>query len=234
MRIMRQLITESLLMAMVAGIAGLVMAYWGARVLAALSPFEVVRSAGAGVDVGVLTFTLAVSAATSVIFGLVPALHATKIELADATRQGGTRSIIGGRAVRTRSVLVVSEVALAVVLLTGAGLLTKSLIALDRVALGFQPGNTLVMKATRHAVATGERRVFRQPVREDRDTTRRGGGRRHLHATRRFEHCGFWFAPPRSTAAAIRARSVPRRVHDADDRRAWELCGAGHSVEERP
>ena len=82
------------------------------------------------------------------LFGLVPALHASKVDLVDAVKQGGARSVVGGRMVRTRGVLVVSEIALAVVLLTGAGLLVKSLVALHNVDLGFQPENVLVMKAT--------------------------------------------------------------------------------------
>ena len=72
----------------------------------------------------------------------------SKVDLTDAFKQGGTRSVMGGRMVRTRGMLVVSEIALAVVLLTGAGLLMKSLVALHNVELGFQPENVLVMKAT--------------------------------------------------------------------------------------
>ena len=95
-----------------------------------------------------LAFTLGVTLVTSVLFGLVPALHASRVDLIDALKQEGARSVTGGRAIRTRGVLVVSEIALAVVLLTGAGLLMKSLMALHRVELGYQPANALVMKAT--------------------------------------------------------------------------------------
>ena len=147
-RIIRQLITESLLLALSPARAGMLLAYWGAHALVALTPADVVRLAGTGIDGGVLAFTLVVSIATSVLFGLVPALHASKVDLIDALKQGGTRSVIGGRAIRTRGLLVVSEIALAVVLLTGAGLLMKSLVALHNVELGFQPANVLVMKAT--------------------------------------------------------------------------------------
>jgi putative ABC transport system permease protein len=147
-RIVRQLITESLLLALIAGASGLLLAYWGARALLALTPADVVRLAPIGIDTGVLAFTLIVSIATSLLFGLVPAFHASKVDLVDALKQGGARSVIGGRAMRTRGVLVVSEIALAVVLLAGAGLLIKSLMALHDVDLGFQPSNVLVMKAT--------------------------------------------------------------------------------------
>ena len=146
-RIIRQLITESLLLALVAGAAGIVIANWGSKVLVALTPADVVRLSDAGIDRGVLVFTLAVSLVTSLLFGLVPALHASKVDLIDVLRYAGTRSVVGG-AGRTRGVLVVSEIALAVVLLTGAGLLVKSLVALRSVDLGFQPANVLVVKAT--------------------------------------------------------------------------------------
>ena len=114
----------------------------------ALSPADVVRLATIRMDWGVLAFTLGLSLATSVLFGLVPALHASKVDLIDVVKQGGARSGVGGRTVRIRGILVVAEVALAVVLLTGAGLLIKSLMALHRAELGFQPANVLVIKAT--------------------------------------------------------------------------------------
>ena len=147
-RIVRQLITESLLLALVAGAAGLMLAAWGVRVLTALTPADVVRLAGTGIDRGVLLFTLGVTIATSVLFGLIPALHASRVDLIDAIKQGGAGAVSGARMVRTRGLLVVSEIALAVVLLTGAGLLVKSLLALLRAEVGFQASNVLVMKAT--------------------------------------------------------------------------------------
>ncbi len=147
-RIARQLIAESLLLALVAGVCGILLASWGVRALVALSPSDVVRLTEIRIDWGVLAFTLGISLATSVFFGLVPALHASKVDLMDAVKQGGARSVVGGRAVRTRGLLVVAEVALAVVLLTGAGLLVKSLLALHQTELGFRPENVLVVKAT--------------------------------------------------------------------------------------
>jgi putative ABC transport system permease protein len=147
-RIVRQLITESLLLALVAGAVGTLLAFWGARALVALSPAAVVRGTDSGIDGSVLAFTFVVSLATSLLFGLVPALHASKVDLVDAVKQGGARSVVGGRMVRTRGILVVSEIALAVVLLIGAGLLIKSLVALHNTDLGFQPENVLVIKAT--------------------------------------------------------------------------------------
>jgi putative ABC transport system permease protein len=147
-RIIRQLIAESLLLALVAGVAGILLAAWGARALTALTPADVVRLAGTRVDGAVLAFTLAVSVATSLLFGLIPALHASRVDLIDAIKQGGAGAVSGARMARTRGLLVVGEIALAVVLLTGAGLLVKSLLALHNVDLGYQPANVLVMKAT--------------------------------------------------------------------------------------
>lgn len=146
-RIIRQLVTESLLLALIAGAAGIVLAYWGVNLLAALTPSEAVRLTEIRIDGVVLSFTMAVSIAATVLFGLVPALHASKVDLTNAIKQAG-RSMHGRRMVRTRGMLVVSEIALSVVLVTGAGLLIKSLIALHNVELGFKPGNVLVMKAT--------------------------------------------------------------------------------------
>jgi predicted permease len=147
-RIIRQLFTESLLLAVLAGTAGLVLAYWGTKALIALMPSDVVRLSQSEMDGRVLAFTVIVSMATSVLFGLIPALHAAKVDLLESLRQGSTRSVAAGAAVRTRGVLVVCEIALAVVLLVGAGVLMKSLAALHNVELGFEPSNVLVMKAT--------------------------------------------------------------------------------------
>ena len=147
-RIVRQLITESLLLAAMAGTAGLLIAYWAGEALLAITPSNTIRTADTGIDGGVLAFTLLVSLATSLLFGLVPAFHASKVNLIDALKQGGTRGVLGGASVRLRGALVVSEIALAVVLVTGAGLLVKSLMALHNVDLGYQPSHALVMKAT--------------------------------------------------------------------------------------
>ena len=135
-RIVRQLLAESLLLALIAGAAGVLLAYWGSRGLVALAPAEIVRRlATGGVDATMLAFALAVSAVTSVLFGLVPALHASRVDLSHATRQGGARGVAGGRTSRARGALVVCEIALAVMLLTGAGLFLKSLLALGDVSL---------------------------------------------------------------------------------------------------
>jgi putative ABC transport system permease protein len=147
-RIVRQLVTESLLLAFVAGFVGLMLAYWGSKILVALAPADVPRLAETGIDQWVLGFTLGMSVITSLLFGLVPAFYASRVELSDALKQGGTRIANGGRMVGIRGVLVVAEIALAVTLVSAAGLLIKSFVALHNVALGFRPERVLVMRAT--------------------------------------------------------------------------------------
>jgi predicted permease len=147
-RVVRQLVTESLLLAFLAGVSGLLFAWWGSKVLVALAPADLPRLAETGIDHWVLAFTSGISILTSLLFSLVPAIYASKVDLIDSLKQAGTRFIIGGGMARMRGVLVVAEIALAVVLLSGAGLLIKSLVALHNVALGFQPENVLVMRAT--------------------------------------------------------------------------------------
>jgi putative ABC transport system permease protein len=147
-RIMRQMVTESMLLAVLAGAVGLLLAYLGSKALVALAPADLPRLAETGIDRSVLAFTLGTSLATSFLFGMVPALYASRLDINHALKQGGTRSVIGGGLVGMRGALVVAEVAMAVVLLSGAGLLIKSFLALNCVALGFRPESVLVIKAT--------------------------------------------------------------------------------------
>jgi putative ABC transport system permease protein len=147
-RLMRQLVTEGLLLALVAGALGLLLAYWGSKALIALAPAGLPRLAETGIDRWVLAFTLGISMITSLLFGLIPARYASKVDLNNALMQGATRLVRGGGMLRTHGVLVVAEIALAVILVSGAGLLIKSLVALHHVALGFRPEKVLVMRAT--------------------------------------------------------------------------------------
>ncbi len=147
-RIARQLITESLLLALIAGLAGLVLAYWGSRALVALAPADVPRLAEVGIDRWVLGFTLGMSVITSLLFGSIPAFYASNVELSEALKQGGTRITGGRRMASIREFLVVVEIALAVTLVCASGLLIKSFVALNNVALGFRPESVLVMRAT--------------------------------------------------------------------------------------
>ncbi|MBV8867739.1 MAG: ABC transporter permease [Acidobacteriaceae bacterium] len=147
-RIVSQLVTESLLLALMAGFSGLMLAYWGSKILVALAPADVPRLAETGIDLWVLGFTSGISVITSLLFGLVPAFYALKIELSDALKQGKMRIETFGRMIGIRGILVVAEIALAVTLVSAAGLLIKSFVLLHTVALGFRPENVLVVRAT--------------------------------------------------------------------------------------
>ena len=161
-RIVRQLITESLLLAFLAGAAGLILAYAGTKALVAMGPANLPRLAESGIDRPVLAFTVGISILTGVLFGVVPAISALKLGVNSALKQGATRSVLGGGMARMRETLVVAEIALAVVLLSGAGLLIKSFVALNNVILGFRPENVLVMKATMPAPTPAVRQFFHE------------------------------------------------------------------------
>jgi predicted permease len=160
-RIVRQLITESSLLALLAGAAGLALAYAGAKALVALAPGNVPRLEEIAIDRSVLAYTLGISMITSIMFGLVPALSSSSVGVSDALKLGGSRSVIGGGVARLRGAFVVAEIALAVVLLSGAGLLIRSFVALQNVALGFRPEKVLVMKADVPAPLPTARQFFR-------------------------------------------------------------------------
>ncbi len=167
--IIRQLITESLLMAIVSGVAGLILAVMGSAALVALAPANVPRLAETSIDGWVLAFTLGVSVIASLMFGLAPALHASRVDLNDALKQGAARAVVGGGAGRMRGALVVAEVALSVILLAGAGLLIRSFIALNNVALGYHPEHVLVMETS---VPSGDLAGARRATRFYKDLLR--------------------------------------------------------------
>jgi len=144
-RVVRQLMTESLMLALTGGVSGTVLAVWGVPLLIRLAPGNVPRLAETGIDGRVLAFTLAVSILAGVLFGLAPAVHLSRINLNEALKQGGTRTGLGSGLGRVRGAFVIAELALSVMLLAGAGLLIKSFVALNNVALGFRPEHVLVM-----------------------------------------------------------------------------------------
>jgi putative ABC transport system permease protein len=141
-RIVLQLLTESLVLALFAGGLGLLVAYWATSALIAAYPNLLPRASDIRIDVGVLAFTAGVSVLTAVLFGLAPAVSAARTDLNEALKEGG-RTGSGPMRRWLRSALVVSEVALALVLLAGAGLLLRSFVQLARVDPGFQTDHRL-------------------------------------------------------------------------------------------
>jgi len=144
-RVIRQFLTENLLLGMLGGAAGLLLAVWGTHALVALSPANIPRVETVTIDARVALFLLGVTLLTSVGFGLVPALQSSSVNLSDTLKEGGRANSEGVRRNRLRSFLVASEFALALVLLIGAGLMIRSFFALQSVDPGFNPHNVLSM-----------------------------------------------------------------------------------------
>jgi putative ABC transport system permease protein len=146
LRVVRQLLTESLLLAGLGGVCGLLLALWGTEALVAIIPVETPRVNEIGMDWRVLGFAFGISLLTGLIFGLLPALQASKPDLNESLKEssrGAAGSFHGSRA---RSLLIVSEVALSLVLLIGAGLMLKSFVRLREINPGFNPENVLAME----------------------------------------------------------------------------------------
>jgi putative ABC transport system permease protein len=144
-RVVRQMLTESLVLTSVAAAVGLLLAYGAVRYLAWWNPANIPRVSTVSLDARVLAFTALVAFATSIVFSLAPALRAVRVDLTDSLKDGQTTSG-GGARQRFRNALVVIEMALAVVLLIGAGLMLRSLWALQQERLGFEPANVLTMR----------------------------------------------------------------------------------------
>ncbi len=149
-RIVRQLLTESVLLALTGGVLGSVLGFAGVRALLAISPAGLPRvgedGAAIGVDWRVLGFTLGVSVLTGILFGLFPAFAASRTDLNSSLKESSNRSGTGFRQSKARSVLVISEVSLALVLLIGSALLIRTFIALHGVNPGFDAHNVLTME----------------------------------------------------------------------------------------
>ncbi|HZS04924.1 MAG TPA: ABC transporter permease [Blastocatellia bacterium] len=146
LRVIRQLLTESMLLAALGGIVGTLLAVWGVDLLVALSPGNIPRVGEISVDGRVFAFTLLVSLLTGVIFGLVPAWQSSRTDLNEALKEGGRSSAAGGGRYGVRNLLVVAEIALALVLLAGAGLLIRSFRHLQQVSPGFNPAGVLTAR----------------------------------------------------------------------------------------
>jgi putative ABC transport system permease protein len=149
-RIIRQLLTESIVLSLVGGILGLILGYAGVRALLAISPAGLPRigehGAAVGVDWRVLAFTLSIALLTGILFGLFPAIGASRPDLNTTLKESSNRSGTGFRQSKARSLLVISEISLALVLLIGAALLIRTFIALRQVNPGFDPRNVLTLE----------------------------------------------------------------------------------------
>jgi predicted permease len=144
-RLISQMLVESAFLALAGGLAGLLLAVWGVRALIGASPAIIPRVADVTVDARVLLMTLGITGAAAIFFGLLPALRSTRVDLAETFRDGDRGSTEGYGKHRLRSALVASELALALVLLMGAGLMIRSVAALQHVDPGFDPRNVVTM-----------------------------------------------------------------------------------------
>jgi len=162
-RILRQLVTESLVLAAVGGALGIGVAQFGVRLLVQLAGSQLPRAEEIGLDANVVLFTVAVSLVTGVVFGLVPAIRASSPELQQTLREGTRGSTHGTGALR--NALVVTEVALAMILVVGAGLMTRSFVKLMQVDLGFAPDHRVAVNYTistqRHPAEGEPQQVYR-------------------------------------------------------------------------
>jgi putative ABC transport system permease protein len=147
-RVIRQLLTESVLLSLAGGAAGLLIAYWGVSGLVAALPDNQLNALpflkSLHIDLGILAFSFGLSLLTGIVFGLAPALQSTRLDLNEVLKEGG-RNTAGGSGHRLRGALVMTEIALAVVLLVGAGLMMKSLLHLLQSNVGFNPEKLLTM-----------------------------------------------------------------------------------------
>jgi putative ABC transport system permease protein len=147
-RLVRQLLVESLLLAGLGAAAGLLLASWGVEALVAARGDWLPRAEGIRVDPSVLGFTIAAAVLTGLLFGLAPALRASRVTLGAALKQGGARDGVGAGRDRLRGAMVVSEVALSLILLAGAGLLLRSFARMTENDVGFDPGRMLTFRLT--------------------------------------------------------------------------------------
>jgi putative ABC transport system permease protein len=146
LRLIRQLLTESLLLSIVGGLAGLLVSIWAVAVFVKLSPGDIPRLNEASVDFRLLGFTLLVSLLTGLGFGLLPAFQATRTNLNTSLKEGGTKASEGRQRRGARNILVVTEIALAQVLLVGAALLAVSYVRVTEINPGFNPDRVLTAK----------------------------------------------------------------------------------------
>jgi putative ABC transport system permease protein len=148
LRMLRQMLTESLVLTCLSALVGLGLAFAAVRVVAWWNPADIPRVGAVALDLRVLSFTAVVALVTSVLFSLAPALRSLKVDLNDSLKDGGQGGSGGIGRQRFRNALVVVQMALAVLLLVGAGLMLRSLWSLQRIPIGFDPANVLTMRVS--------------------------------------------------------------------------------------
>jgi predicted permease len=210
-RLVAQLMTESLLLAGIAAAAGVVLARWAVVAFVAFAPAGLPRLDEVHVDARVYFFALIVATAASVVFGIVPALHAAKLDLNASLRQGG-RGAVGGAGGRWQRLLVTTEIALAVALVSAAALLARSFAALARVDLGYATEQRLVVETT---IPFDDVTAARRATATYADVLRRiesvpgvaaAGGVRGLPGTAMHSNGGYWLeGGPGPDATGVRA-----------------------------
>jgi predicted permease len=166
-RVIRQLLTESVILGIAGGVIGLLLAKWGTRAMLAALPEALPRAGEIGLDSHVLLFTAGISVLTGILFGLVPAIKTLRPDMHETLKEGGRGS--SGARHRTQSVFVIVEMAMALVLLIGAGLMIRSLAALWAVNPGFEPRNVLAFNVSfvsDPAITAGQLRAkYREAIR---------------------------------------------------------------------
>jgi putative ABC transport system permease protein len=160
-RVIRQLLTESVLLSVIGGAIGLLLSVWLTKLLVSISPANTPRFDEIRPDVRVFAFTLGLTVLTGILFGLAPALQASRIDLSGGLKEGGGKGSGGSRNKRLRSLMMVSEIALSFMLLVGAGLLIKSFTRLRDVSPGFTPDNVLTVRVSLPSAKypKGEKRI---------------------------------------------------------------------------
>ena len=145
-RLIRQMLTESVVLAFAGGIAGLLVAAWGLQALQSLAPSNLPRLSSVRIDMPVILYTALATLVTGLLFGLAPIVQGAATSAGESLKEGGRAGSEGTRARRMRSTVAVVEIAVALVLLIGAGLLVRTFLAMNRIDLGFEPRHVLALR----------------------------------------------------------------------------------------
>ena len=231
-QIVRQLLTESCLLAVLGGVAGLLVAWWTMNLIVSMLPARAARTVAVELDPAVLAFAAAVSLGTGLLFGLFPALHSSRPDLL-STLKGQAGQPSGARAAaRFRTGLATAQIALSMALLVAAGLFAKSLAQVSRVDLGLRTDNLVKFARVARAQWLHVRTVA-QPVRAHRSRAPGGAGRHQRHCVHRSPDLGQQLGQQRRRAG-IRFRPGHRRQLAIQRDRTGILPHPGHSPDVRP